>query len=543
MKIRLRRLLFLSLLGLFFCCISIKVYAQNGTETNTIFLPLISKGIGQPVLKFAYAGCYSSWCETGWYSSPAIINIDDDSQAEIIASAYSLWALDGATGQLQWRTDPRHGRTWPGIVIADLQNDGTKEIILGQGDGTLSSFSLQGNLEWERRITTSELRGLSVMDVDSNDSVPEILVTAAIGSKTSVWLLSSNSDVINGWPQVINTDISGYAYGVFNDNAAIGNLLGDAQLEIILPTDVHYIQGFFPNGSPIPANTSEYPNRNVWGKVGVWENLAIEKRGWGQCKSGYSRSENYRPNFAHSPATIADLDNNGTNEIVVVGNVYDCSQDPYLSRYYGPFIFHPDRTRYRNGQFDWQTTPVDTGFPLSENYNVIESVMPNPVLADLDGDNLKEILFPSYDGKIHVFWLDKTEKGNWPYSVNNPLEGVLRFASEPVVADLDNNGYAEVIFTSWTSKNSGKSGKLHILSHSGSPIYEIELPPARNGSWNGGLPAPTLANIDHDPDIEVVINTAHSGIVVYDLPGSANARILWATGRGNYQRTGVPPIE
>ncbi len=54
---------------------------------------------------------------------------------------------------------------------------------------------------------------------------------------------------------------------------------------------------------------------------------------------------------------------------------------------------------------------------------------------------------------------------------------------------------------------------------------------------NGALPAPTLSNLDADPDLEVVLNTAHSGLVAYDLPGTANARVLWGTGRGNYQRT------
>ena len=37
---------------------------------------------------------------------------------------------------------------------------------------------------------------------------------------------------------------------------------------------------------------------------------------------------------------------------------------------------------------------------------------------------------------------------------------------------------------------------------------------------------------------KVVLGTAHAGVVVYDLPGTANARILWGTGRGNYQRSG-----
>jgi uncharacterized repeat protein (TIGR01451 family) len=56
--------------------------------------------------------------------------------------------------------------------------------------------------------------------------------------------------------------------------------------------------------------------------------------------------------------------------------------------------------------------------------------------------------------------------------------------------------------------------------------------------WNGALPAPTLANIDADPDLEVVLMTAHSGVVAYDLPGTEHATVLWGTGRGNYQREG-----
>jgi uncharacterized repeat protein (TIGR01451 family) len=47
-----------------------------------------------------------------------------------------------------------------------------------------------------------------------------------------------------------------------------------------------------------------------------------------------------------------------------------------------------------------------------------------------------------------------------------------------------------------------------------------------------------LANLDADAELEVVLNTAHSGFVAYDLPGTEHARLLWATGRGNYQRTG-----
>jgi hypothetical protein len=114
------------------------------------------------------------------------------------------------------------------------------------------------------------------------------------------------------------------------------------------------------------------------------------------------------------------------------------------------------------------------------------------------------------------------------------------FASEPVVADLDNNGKAEVIFTSWVQKGTHRTGKLHILNYLGSLLHEIDLPAGRNGTWNGGLAAPTLANIDLDADLEIVLLTAYSGVVVYDLPGTSHARLLWSTGRGSLYRSGTP---
>ena len=101
-----------------------------------------------------------------------------------------------------------------------------------------------------------------------------------------------------------------------------------------------------------------------------------------------------------------------------------------------PFILKRDRTRWSGSGFDWTAIPLPGpgSAPQAEDYNVIESALPNPVVADLDGDGRKEILFPSYDGRLHAYWLDKTEHGSWPYDV--PGAGI-RFAGEPVVADLD----------------------------------------------------------------------------------------------------------
>jgi uncharacterized repeat protein (TIGR01451 family) len=495
-----------------------------------------------PVLKWQLAGCFSSWCETGWYSSPAVADLDGDGTVEVIASAYSIVILDGETGTLKWRMKSGHdrsepdaanvGRTWPGIVVADVDGNGDIEIVTAHSGGYVSVYDHEGYFQpgWPQRPIGSELRGLSVYDLEGDGSL-EIVVTGAVGSKVNTWVYEPDGSLRPGWPQLSND--SGYAYGVFNDNTAIGDLDGDGMGEIVVPSDVHYVCAYEPDGSQLPAHPV-YGGKG-WGKVGVWESQAIELRGWGACDG--VREESYRTNFAHGPAAIADVNGDGTVEVVAVGNVYDCSVGHPPGKYNGVYVFNADRSRFTAGAYDWQAPPVDTGAPLSESYGEIENNQPNPAPADLDGDGELEILYSSYDGRVHAFWLDETEHGSWPYEVYTA--GPYRFASEPVVADLDNDGYAEVIVASWVEKASYQTGKLHILDYLGNPLHEIDLPPAFGSpDWNGALPAPTLDNLDADADLELVLNTSHSGFVAYDLPGTANARVLWGTGRGNYQRTG-----
>jgi len=481
------------------------------------------------VLKWENRGCFPSWCETGWYASPAVADLNGDGSMEVLAGAYTLFILDGESGAVIKSIDTPGSRIWPGVVVADLDNDSNLEIVTAQGGGYLNVLDETGNILWTRQPASNELRGLSVFDLDG-DGTLEIIVTGAVGSKVNTWVYEHSGSLRPGWPQL--DDDSGYAWGVFNDNAAVGDIDADGIGEIIAPSDVHYICAYEPDGTQIPANAI-YGGKG-WGQVGVWESPEIELRGWGKCDG--TRAESYRANFAHGPATIADVDRNGTKEVIAVGNVYNCSAG-YLSQYTGVYVFNADRSRFKNSSYDWSIGPLDTGAPLNEDYNVIENAQPNPVLADLDGNGELEILYASYDGLVHAFWLDKNEHYNWPFHVYTG--GAYRFASEPTVADLDNDGYAEVIFASWVQKGSNQTGKLHILNYQGDVLQEVNLPAAYGSpDWNGALAAPTLANIDNDADLEVVLNTAHSGFVAYDLPDTANARIIWGTGRGNYQRTG-----
>jgi uncharacterized repeat protein (TIGR01451 family) len=501
------------------------------------------QAIQTPVLKWQYGGCYSSWCETGWYSSPAAADLDGDSRVEVVAAAYSLFILNGSDGTLKKSVAApgSSSRVWPGIVLADINLDGDLEIVTASGSGYVRALDPSGSPLWTKRPANEEFRSLAADDLDGDGSL-EIAVGRARLDQLNAWVLEHTGDTRPGWPQLSGS--AGSAAGIYNANIGLGDLDGDHLPELVFPSDTITIGAYQPDGSQLAA-AALYQSHDMsyWSEVPAYVNPAYEVQGWGPCYDEFTA----RANFADGPANVVDVNRDGVNEVVAIGNVHDCHTDPYTNLYDTPYILNADRTRFQAGGYNWSTPPVDTGAPLVEDYNVIESVAANPVTVDLDNDGKLEILYASYDGKLHAFWLDKTEHNNWPYSVYHASDGYYSFASEPVIADLDNNGTPEVLFASWTQKGSHQTGKLYILDNQGNPLQIVSLPAAFDSSnWNGALAAPTLANIDSDPDLELVLNTAHSGVVAYDLPGTAGARIYWGTGRGNYQRTGsylVKPLQ
>lgn len=492
--------------------------------------------VAAPTLKWAYGGCFASWCQTGWYASPAVADLDKDGQVEVIWGSYDLVVLNGSDGSLEWRGASSR-RVWPGVAIADLTGDGSLEVIVGRSGDQVTVYNSSGGVVWTRNpFGSGEVRTLAVADLETDGQLEIIVGRASGGATRQLNVYEPDGSVRPGWPARRDNE-PGYGWGMYNENVAVADLDGDGYKEIIGPTDTHYITSLARDGSQLPANPL-YGAGKVWSQVGVHVDHEVDLRGYANC------GVEHRPNFANSAPAIADVNGDGTLEIVVVGNVYNCAigNDEDGDLYYLPWILNLDRTRWSGSGFNWTVIPSagPGSGPLSEDYNVIQNAAPNAVVADLDGDGFKEILYPSYDGRLHAYWLDKTEHGSWPYKV--PGTG-YRFASEPAVVDIDNDGQAEVIFTSWPQNGGNRRGQLHILNSMGQALHALDLPAPRGDDWNGSLGGPTVANIDTDADMEIVIGTTASGVVAYDLPGSANANILWGTGRGSYQRAGLSAAE
>ena len=427
---------------------------------------------------FKWQRCPSWYCETGWYSSPAVGDLDKDGQTEVFWGGYTL---DGS-GWRQWvdSLDAAPGQQRPPVAghrRCRPRRQRMQEVVTASGNGKLSVYGpgLAPLSGWPQDPTGSgnELRSLAVADLDNNGEM-EIAVCST-RSDNQWFVYEHTGSVRAGWPKMTDSDTNGYAAGCYNENVGLADVDGDGRGEIIGPNDTHYVAAFHDDGSPLRASSlygTAGGQTKPWARVGLHVDHSVDQRGYANC------GEEHRPNMANSAPTIADLDGDGTREIVIVGNVYNCGTDPYSDLYEMPFVLNGDRTRWKSGAYDWTVipTPDAKAAPLSEDYNLIENNVPNPVTADLDGDGVMEILYPSYDGRLHAYWLDKSEHGEWPFVVYNPAEGFFRFAGEPVVVDLENDGKAEVIFGSWSQNGSGQPGKLYVVSWDGRLLQSLDLP-------------------------------------------------------------------
>lgn len=164
--------------------------------------------------------------------------------------------------------------------------------------------------------------------------------------------------------------------------------------------------------------------------------------------------------------------------------------------------------------------------------NIID-VTAAPAVADLDNDGQKEILFQSYDGHLYAvrYTDDPDRRQLWRFSF---AAGGARFASEPVIGDLNGDLRPEILFTTYETTDG--EGALIVLDADGNQLFELPLP------GRGAMAAPTLADLDGDDELELIVNlkdAREEGIFIYDLPGSRKTDLIpWPTGRGNFLRNG-----
>jgi serine protease len=148
-------------------------------------------------------------------------------------------------------------------------------------------------------------------------------------------------------------------------------------------------------------------------------------------------------------------------------------------------------------------------------------------VADIDDNGQLELLFTSnlsdeYNNSMLYAYnpFNQSEIFGWPISMDG-----LSY-SEPIITDLDNDIDLEVMIST-------SSGEIHIFHHDGSKYnnfpYTIED--------DSILVSSSLGDLDNDGDYEIIIGTSNS-LQVVDFQESKGNRISWNTQRANNYRNG-----
>ena len=505
--------------------------------------------------------------ETGWFSSPGLADLNADGRLEIVAPFYSTFVFD-ARGRLLGKGNATEGRVYAPGVVADLDRDGVQEIVAGGNEGTVAAYNLAGGRlrvkpGWPASTCSGgqcpEARGMAAADLDGNGSIETVVTTtntATAGAQVFVFNASGGLYRPSGapdtaWPRYNASDrtfngIGNQGYGAYGENVGIGNLDDDPQLEIVVTFDNHQINVFNHDGTSVLASRW-YTNRESghegarlgWGQFIRWLNPRVEER-------HYHRHVGPWPDvrrtpwlqWTASPPSVADLDRDGRNEVIGLPNVE--RGIPYRTQSYAFMVFDGAqrggvRSARRHRGFG---TPPLSGRPAfrPDGDWYPPSGIPAPTVVNITGNRRPEIVASVPDGFVYAVG----PKGRRLWRYDYARGAAKTFASEVAAADLNRDGRPELVFGTYGARR--RAGRLVVLSATGRRIYDRRLRgQGTNGNGIGVPAAPSIADLNGDGRLEIVLTTFDHGIDVYRVPRSGTNSLPWPTGRGGLLRAGAGP--
>lgn len=509
--------------------------------------------------------------QTSWYASPVVTDLDGDGRRELVAAYYDVFVFDDQ-GELLARIE-QESRVYAPHVVADLEGDGVTEIVFGNGSQVHAYEWRDGAAVlrdgWPASATRSsdgvEVRGLAAGDLNGDGSLEIVATTTETAEEadggSQVWVYNANGTLYqpagiawDAWPRYNaatglgnDADRNGYGhhgYGCYGLNAGVGDIDDDPELEILVTYDNHHVQAFDHDGVALDASPwftnreSDFEGeRMTWGQFIRWADPEVEAAHYHDHAGEWPH-----PSWAEwlqwtaSPPNVVDLDGDGRNEVLGVPNVE--LHEPYETQAYAIMVLegaHGDGGRSAMRKAGWETLPRGD-FPVTVDGWYPPGGVPAAATVDIQGDTRPEVVVSLNDWFLYAFDADGQRLWRYDYSHGKSI----MYASEPTVADLNQDGSPEILLSTYGAPEQTDSGNLVILAADGAELFDVPLPdPGENGNGNGAPAAPGVGDLDGDGALEIFVQTFEHGMDVFRVPGSAENCVLW-TSRGGPLRMGQP---
>jgi hypothetical protein len=409
-------------------------------------------------------------------------------------------------------------------TLADIDNNGTQEILVGNTNGTFYCVNHDGNFRWTY-YTGAPIQSTPLAVDCDGDGRLEIFFGCDNGL---LYGLNADGQCLSqwGWPK---SPGSAFGYKEVFPSPAAGDLDGDGNLEIVVGTWGHYITAWHSEG---PLAFQYYNADTVWSSPAVadidldgQDEVIIGADCWGGVNWPYARGgllyafegngaimpgwPKQLPQVIWSSPAIADLDGDSFPDIVVGTGLFWQNTSPgasnYLSYADGKFVY---AFNYRGDSLPgW---PVRTG---NNNFS-------SPAVADIDGDGFYEVAIGSMDYNTYVLNHDGSQRWVTRY-YDVPKLG------SPAIADINSDGLLDVIMAEGGNLTArDPNGGMFLNQNVGGNIFNC----------------PAVGDIDQDGRVEVIVATGmdgETGLLASYEAGTFNPALMpWPMFRRNARHTG-----
>lgn len=442
----------------------------------------------------------------GVYATPVLGNVDGDPELEIFAGAldnqFHGWNFDGTpVSASDIDNDGRYGEDGlgdstpltfldpsddaPGIKGVDDNGDGIVDNGFTNSDDDEDNRIDEDYPEWPFPARDTILTSATVWDIDGDGQKEIIFGHDYSGGSNQEFARGGVLRVLNSRGAQVPGFPKGNLEQVIWSSPAVVDLDGDGSYEIIhgtgpeletagnTPADLligQLVYAWRANGSPFVAS-------NANGRLATTEGRTF------------------------ASFTVGDLNNDGSPELVITtqglndrtGALIDAAGNRLATDSAGNLLNQAAAVGQRLYVFRadgtvWPGFPVRT-VPLSANASVTGS----PILADVNGDNILDIVVPAHKGVL-VFDLNgRALPGMGSFENFQEDAGPWQITGSPAIADLDNDGLMEMVWTHPSEDNITSRLRVVKLGTHNIATYQKSWPQWRRTVNRNGVFGPVIS--------------------------------------------------